>query len=159
MALGAKKKPVEETEANSDSDQSQSPKSASSSNSPSAKKHTLVDYEYDSDEEEEAQVDQNDENLEPLAKRPATEANTHLKEVAAAAAAQVSGDKNNSVSGSGDSMTVDEVTDKAGVVNKSSEHEVVRGDSSPETENNINNGQNEAGMNEVTVERLFDVGE
>jgi len=59
------------------------------------------------------------------------------------------------------------VTDKAGVVNKSSEHEVVRGDSSPvdaeccapETVNNINNGQNEAGMNEVTVERLFDVGE
>jgi len=115
-----------------------------------------------------------------LAKRPATEANTHLKEVAAAAAqvsvksqVEESGDKNNSVSGSGDSMTVDEVTDKAGdvaadgVVNKSSEHEVVRGDSSPvdaeccapKTVNNINNGQNEAGMNEVTVERLFGVGE
>jgi hypothetical protein len=182
MALGGKKKAAEETEVNSDSDQSQSPKSASSSNSPSAKKHALVDYEYDSDEEEETQVDQNDENLEPLAKRPATEANTHLKEVAApTAAAQVSvksqveesgegseKDKN-SVSGSGDSMTVDEVTDKAGdvtadgVVNKSSEHEVVQEDSSPvdteccapETVNNINSGQNEAGMNEVTIERLF----
>lgn len=95
MALNNKKKTIEIPEeeinnnklelVNSDSDQSQSPKSVGSSNSPLSKKHTLVDYEYDSDEEDIDENDEvNDENREPLAKRPATESRTHLKEATTA---------------------------------------------------------------------------